>query len=62
MRQAVLKQILAPRQKGRRATLEVILDLTTLEKTGKFGGLGNLVRVYNGKRGLHLVILYLVVG
>jgi hypothetical protein len=62
VRQAVLKQILAPRQKGRRATLEVILDLTTLEKTGKFGGLGNLVRVYNGKRGLHLVILYLVVG
>jgi hypothetical protein len=40
----------------------VILDLTTLEKTDKFGGLGNLVGVYNGKRGLHMVILYLVVG
>ncbi|MBW4624690.1 MAG: hypothetical protein KME49_04030 [Brasilonema octagenarum HA4186-MV1] len=34
MRQSVLQQILANRPVGRRPTLQVILDLTTLEKTG----------------------------
>jgi len=40
----------------------VIIDLTTLEKRGKFKALNRLVRVYHSKRGLHLVVLYLVVG
>jgi hypothetical protein len=42
--------------------LQVIIDLTTLEKYGKFKPFEHLICVYNGKRGLHLVVLYLVVG
>jgi hypothetical protein len=48
-------------KRGRRPHLKVIIDLTTLEKTGKFKGLGEVVKVYNGKKGLHLVVLYLVI-
>ena len=58
----VLKQILAFSQRGRRPHLQVIIDLTTLEKRGKFKGLEGLIRTYHCKRGLHLVVLYLVVG
>jgi len=47
---------------GRRPFLQVIVDLTTLEKRGKFKEFEHLISVYNGKRGLHLVVLYLVVG
>jgi hypothetical protein len=46
----------------RRPMLQVIIDLTTLGKTGKFKPFEHLISVYNGKRGLHLVVLYLVVG
>lgn len=62
VRQSVSEQITAARTCGRRPNLQVILDLTTLEKTGKFKGLGELIRVYNGKRGLHLVVLYIALG
>lgn len=31
-------------------------------KVGKFKAFKHLIRVYNGKRGLHIVMLYLVVG
>ncbi len=48
--------------KGRKPFLQVIIDLTTLEKFGKFKSFKNLITVYNGKRGLHLVVVYLVVG
>jgi hypothetical protein len=48
--------------KGRRPFLQVIIDLTTLEKRGKFKEFEDLIRVYNGKRGLHIVVVYLVVG
>ena len=48
--------------RGRRPFLQVIVDLTTLEKRGKFKEFEHLISVYNGKRGLHLVVLYLVVG
>jgi len=48
--------------RGRRPFLQVIVDLTTLEKRGKFKEFENLISVYNGKRGLHMVVLYLVVG
>src|SRR4028118_111374 len=58
----VLKQILSECPKGRRPMLQVIIDLTTLEKCGKFQEFEHLISVYNGKRGLHLVVLYLVVG
>ena len=56
---------------GRRPFLQVIVDLTTLvraalslakEKCGKFKKFEDLISVYNGKRGLHIVVLYLVVG
>ena len=62
VRQAACKQILSQPRVGRRPTLQVIIDLTTLEKAGKFKEFQHLVRVYNGKRGLHVVMLYLVVG
>jgi hypothetical protein len=48
--------------RGRRPHLQVILDLTTLEKRGKFKAFNELVRVFDRKRGVHLVVLYLVVG
>lgn len=59
----VLSQLLswAPAA-GRRPHLQVILDLTTLEKTGKFKAFSGAVSWYNRKRGLHLVVMYLVVG
>lgn len=48
--------------KGRRPFLQVIIDLTTLEKRGKFKNFEDLISVYNSKRGLHLVVIYLVLG
>ncbi len=62
VRHCVLQQVLSFCPKGRRPFLQVIIDLTTLEKCGKFKELEHLISVYNGKRGLHLVVLYLVVG
>ncbi len=62
VRSAVLEQILAQPTKGRRPTLQVIIDLTTLEKRGKFKAFDKGIRVYHSKRGLHLVVMYLVVG
>ncbi|MEM8829471.1 MAG: hypothetical protein AAGE96_08955 [Cyanobacteria bacterium P01_G01_bin.19] len=38
------------------------MDLTTLEKVGNFPHLKNLVRVYHHKKGLHIVVMYLVIG
>ena len=48
-------------RRGRRSRLLVLIDLTTLEKSGRFRNLG-LVRVLNKKRGLHVVMMYLVAG
>ena len=48
-------------RQGRRPRLLATVDLTTLEKVGRFERLG-LVRVLNKKRGLHIVVLYLVAG
>jgi len=62
VRQHILKKFLSESPKGRRPFLQVIIDLTTLEKCGKFQDFKDLISVYNGKRGLHLVVLYLVVG
>lgn len=61
-RSFVLQQILSQPRQGRRPLLQVIIDLTTLEKRGKFKLLDGLVRVFHSKHGLHLVVLYLVVG
>lgn len=62
VRAEIVRQVTAQDRYGAKPTLHVVLDLTTLEKVGQFKGLDNLVRVYNGKRGLHLVVLYLLVG
>ena len=61
-RNYVLKQILSECPKGRRPMLQVIIDLTTLEKSGKFKPFEPCYSVYNGKTVLHLLVLYLVVG
>ena len=52
--------------------VRLLIDLTTLKKTGKFWHLSTpteqedapepWVRLLNGKRGLHLVVLYIVIG
>jgi Transposase DDE domain len=70
-RQAVLQQITTDRIDAQ-VPLRVLIDLSTLEKCGKFLHLSSpsgdaairdpWVRVLNGKRGLHLVVLYLMVG
>jgi len=70
-RQAILQQI-ACHLPHRSIPVRVLIDLTTLEKSGKFWHLSTptadpnapdpWVRILNGKRGLHLVVLYLVVG
>lgn len=70
-RSAIFAQLVQhrPRQD---APLRVVIDLTTLEKCGKFLHLSTptenpekpdpWVRMLNGKRGLHLVVLYLNLG
>jgi hypothetical protein len=47
---------------GRRPILRAIIDLTPLEKSGKFEGLEDLIHLLNKKRGLQLVVLYLEVN
>jgi len=59
-RQAVKKAWFCQRT-GPRPILDVLIDLTPLEKTGKFKGLKGLIHVLNKKRGLHLVVLDLAV-
>lgn len=46
--------------KKRRPKLELIIDLTTLEKTGEFENLP--LSYFNEKYGLHVVVLYVVIG
>jgi hypothetical protein len=70
-RQTILEQI-ASHPPHPSIPIRILIDLTTLEKTGKFWQLSTptddpnapdpWVRMLNGKRGLHLVVLYLVVG
>ena len=58
----IVQEVLSEGAKGRKPFLQVIIDLTTLEKFGFFKEFKNLITVDNGKRGLHLVVVYLVVG
>ncbi len=62
IRQAIQKHIWAyySASKKRRPVLELILDMTTLEKTGEFEGLP--LSYFNEKYGLHVVVLYIVIG
>lgn len=70
-RKAALDQLKThPVRKG--LPMRVLIDLTTLKKTGKFSQLSTptgddetpepWVRILNGKRGLHLVVLYIMMG
>jgi DDE superfamily endonuclease len=62
LRAFVIELILSQCTRGRKPFLQVIIDVTTLEKTGKFKAFKHLITFFNHKRGLHLVVLYLVVG
>lgn len=48
--------------RGRLPIVYAVVDLTCLEKTGKYKQLQELVRTYNGKRGVHVALLYLSIG
>jgi hypothetical protein len=45
--------------KKRRPTLEILIDLISLEKTGEFPELST--SFFNGVYGLHLVVLYVII-
>ncbi len=70
-RAAVLDQ-LAKHPVRKDIPVRLLIDLSTLRKTGKFWQLSTptddidapepWVRMLNGKRGLHLVVLYIVIG
>jgi hypothetical protein len=62
VRGRVLQELLQYAPRGRRPWLQLIVDLTTLEKCGKFKAFAHLIQILNGKRGLQVVFLYLVVG
>lgn len=62
VRTYILNLIRSQQVKGRKPIIQVILDLTTLEKVGKFPHLKELIRVYHHKKGLHIVVMYLVIG
>lgn len=62
VRSCILNLIISQKTRGKKPILQVILDLTTLEKVGKFPHLQDRVRVYNHKKGLHIVVMYLVIG
>lgn len=51
-RNYILKQILSECPKGCRPMLQVIIDLTTLEKCGLFKEFNHLICVYNGLPGV----------
>ena len=62
VRTAILAQLWAvsANRRGRRPVLEIIVDLTSLEKTGAFPDLE--IHQLNDKIGLHLIVLYVLVG
>jgi Transposase DDE domain len=61
-RKQIIKELLKYAPRGKRPHLQVIIDLTTLEKRGKFKAFNWLIHILNHKRGLHLVVMYLVIG
>jgi hypothetical protein len=48
--------------RGRLPIVYAVVDLTCLEKTGKYKDLEEFVRTYNGKHGVHVALLYLSIG
>lgn len=60
-----LKRVIQSYLKSHRGRLPIVyavVDLTCLEKTGKYKGLEEFVRTYNGKYGVHVALLYLSIG
>ena len=55
-RQTIKKSLFLQRT-GSRPILDALIDLTPLEKTGKFKGLKGLIHVLNKKRALHNILL-----
>lgn len=49
----------SPHQRPR---VDLLVDLTSLEKSGKFSELAGWMHTYHGVRGVHLVILYVCCG
>jgi hypothetical protein len=62
VRDMLTTSLLSHVKSGKRPTLRVTVDLTCLEKTGRFAQLAGWIHVLNGKRGLQLVVLYLELG
>ena len=54
-RQTIKKSLFLQRT-GSRPILDALIDLTPLEKTGKFKGLKGLIHVLNKKRALHNIL------
>ena len=64
MRRHALEQYFEYRQqfRGRRPRLELIVDLTSLGKEGRFTALTGWMHTLNGVHGVHVVILFLCCG
>ena len=61
-RRRILKQLAQPGYGRKRKYLQVIIDLTALEKRGRFKNYQHRIHTLNQKRGVQLMTLYLVVG
>ena len=55
MQGKIVERLLKYAPRGRRPELQLIVDLTTLEKVGKFKAFAHLIHVFHGKRGMHVV-------
>ena len=62
IRAFLLTQLLQPRGPGRPPELHIMVDLTSLEKTGKFKQFRSWLHYFHGCFGLHLVVVYLCYG
>ena len=64
MRQHVITEFQRYRQtpKGRNCKVELIVDMTSLLKEGRFEQLGDWMHHFNGVTGIHLVVLYFCCG
>lgn len=62
LRQNINRQLLnlSTQKRSRKHVLKIMLDLTSLEKTGEFSELP--IHTLDQKRGLHIVVLYVVIG
>jgi hypothetical protein len=58
VRKAILKELLTYAPRGRRPWLQVIVDLTTLEKCGKFKAFEHLIHVLHGRHWYRLARSY----